>query len=609
MNKKERMVQRWKELSIGDRLSTGGFRMSRPGHTREVADLPVCHSGVIAAKYYAAGMILGTLTPDEGEAILRELEALQEKEPGRRYGCYRWYREETQIADTNGAFFITMPLLQLCVFAAEKVPPKHREYLTSMFRRSLVWFERECGDPQNHYSNKVLSDGAALSALAYLTHDAQAAEKAVRFCRQWNDYTETRGWGWGENVSPHYTEVILDALLLIGVTLYPADRDMAMKMSRWYHEIIRTVRFHGEKTFVPAIRSYNFPGRDGNVSENTGCPSMLCYKAGVDGDLLSRVDRDEDAEALCNYAMAWLIYEEKLSARAGEEQAWLYRELFAVENEPEVSVRKERVFDGAVAYTWKGERLRLGSLNCFPVIRGCYQFPTWGLGWQSMPLAFLAEGEQMGYARFRVDDGQILRTHPAYDRHSAYLSPALFGDAYLPAVRTSSTQNENALVAVRTMENVCNHVKLIADEWVIHRFRGEVWECGEWKCLIYPDCCAAILPLGGFDAAGENLSDRTCEILREGDALILRKILFAGDAGERLTCARLECGWAVLAFDGIHEKEELRKLLGEYRLEEAYGTDHQLPRVQTAQIRRSALLRGEQKVCEHIFDLYEGIRA
>lgn len=608
--KREQLIERWDELKVENRMEAGRFRMERPGHTREVAYLESCHSGVITSKVYAAGMYLGLLSEEEGKEILCALETLQvQDERDEKYGCYRWYFEETGIADTNGAFFVTMPLLQLCVYSKEKIPESHWEILERMFLRSIVWFKKECQNPQNHYSNKILSDAAALSALAFLLNKEEEKQCAIDFCRQWDRYTRTRGWGWGENISPIYLEVILDALLVIGIVMEQMDEDVAKAMAEHYKQRVEYANFHGKYTFVPAIRSYNFAGTDENINEENGILHMACYKSGVDSDLEERAMKDDNPELWAVYVIAYMIYEGKCSVHNHGELAKIYEKLFTVELKKDGVVRKERVFDSAEAYTWKGEHVRLGSVNHYPVIPGCYQHPTWGLGWQSMPVSFLVKGAQMGYARFRVDDGEIIRTHPAYDHHSAYLSPALFKGTYLPAVRTNCAQKEQVCIAVRTLENVNNEVISISDEWVVHRFKNEMFFHGDWVCLRYPNCCVAMLPLGGYWAQGENVNDHSSEVFMEKDDLIIRKYLYLDTGKKRFIHDRLECGWVIVAMDGRKDMEEIKGELDTYEVKDCYLDDHVYPRIETRQIRNVQVYRKEELICEEVFDIHHGIRA
>ena len=432
---------------------------------------------------------------------------------------------------------------------------------------------------------------------------------AIDFCRQWDLYTRTRGWGWGENISPIYLEVILDALLVIGMVMEEMDEEVAVSMAEHYRQRVDYARFHGKYTFVPAIRSYNFAGTDENRNEENDILHMACYKSGVDHDLDERVRKDDNAEQWAVYVIAYMIYEDKLSSRHGGEMEKRYKDLFAVTEKSGETVRKERVFDSAEAYTFKGKFVRLGSVNHYPVIPGCYQHPTWGLGWQSMPVSFLVKGAQMGYARFRVDDGEVIRTHPAYDHHSAYLSPALFKGEYLAAIRTNCAQNEGVCIAIRTLENINNEVLSICDEWVIHSFSDQTFSYRNWICLRYPKCCVAILPLGGYGAQGENIFDQSADVFMDNDSLIIRKPLYWDTEKKPLICDRLECGWVVVVMDQVNEIETIKQELDGYEVRDCYLDDHVYPRIETRRIRKVEVYRKKELICEEAFDIHHGIRA
>ena len=73
---KSKLIQRWKELNLSKYMKDGSFCMTRAGHTRAVAYLEHCHSGVLTARAYAAGTYLGTLSHEEGMDMLKKLESL-----------------------------------------------------------------------------------------------------------------------------------------------------------------------------------------------------------------------------------------------------------------------------------------------------------------------------------------------------------------------------------------------------------------------------------------------------------------------------------------------------------------------------------------------------
>ena len=82
--------------------------------------------------------------------------------------------------------------------------------------------------------------------------------------------------------------------------------------------------------------------------------------------------------------------------------------------------------------------------------------------------------KQVSFLRYTVDDGVRLRHHPHNDKHTAYQDPALFSEHYYPEVKTECVQNENILVAVRSMEKLRNKLSSICDSLIVQRFDGRV---------------------------------------------------------------------------------------------------------------------------------------
>lgn len=592
MEYREHFQKKWAQLKDDFPLDNGLFLRLGPGHTRKVADYAQVHEGRPTAQYYAAATWLGVLDEKSQLEILRALAQLQDRDPNSRfYGGFRWYSEEDFIEDTNAAFFITMPLLELVLYHEEKIPASNLPILREIFKLALCWFQRECTHPSNYYPNKVLSDGAALCALSCCLKDSSAKRTALSFVAQWARYTVERGWGWGEHISPVYSEIVLDALYVILRVLRQWQEPLE-HIQALYQHIIDIAAFHGEYEYVPAIRSYNFEGCDDRGF------TTLSYKARLEDRIPERINEVQEGRlSLVPLILCCFLYGGDRPAPKLQTEA----------------VRIERIFDSACSYTWKGKNLRMGSLNHFPVMPGCYQHPDWGLGWQSMPVSFLVEGAQTGYLRFGVQDGETLRTHPARDYHTAYLSSGLFSEKYLPAVRTNCTQNENVLVATRTIEKVHNYAEMIEDAWVVHHFHGRVEEIGGWKCLIYNNCSLAIQAVGGYTTDGCDIGNTQTLVQIQEDTLFIKKALYEGSAAV-LDAERLECQWVVIAFDGVSEPEVLKELLSNYRITDEYVPDYDIPRDagwlnKVWDSRMTKVFHGERLLLEHCFDPMQGIRS
>lgn len=593
-----------------------------------------------------------------GADTLRALAELQIRDPeNEHYGAFRWYAEEDRVQDSNAAFFILMPLVSLRLRAPEAMPAAHVGIMDGMLRHAAFWFERECREPELYYPNKTMSDGAMLLAIAHLLGDGKRLKIAGDYFERWEAYTARRGWGWGENMSLVYQGVMLNALEIAAPLLRAERPELAERLDSHRETLLDILRFHDGRELVPSIRSYNFGGE---VRRS----SLAWLIAGVTGtDELETQDSGETSFQVNDFATL-LLFENEFRERGGgdsEAKGWgtgetgggssvEVREPRAVtESQPTVApasaagayvginihdvsagnigstvskrnaaassepqpvprIREERVFDGATAYSWIGSRTRLGSLNRFPVIPGSYQHETWGLGWQSFPLSAAAEDGQVSYARWYVDDGQTVRTHPAESYKTAYLMPALFRESPYPDARTYAAQNGHALLALRVLDRVVQTAAEIADEWLVPGYAGEAAEIpgGDgrlWRVLRYPGAAIAIAPLegirfGGFAADSEKPERRpgVLQAEREAERLKLRQVLYAGEP-RALRAPRLEAGWAVLCLDDAADEAAVRARLAQVEIRDETLDDREVPREPHERIRFVRLLEsGREQV-------------
>ncbi|CAM4191575.1 hypothetical protein [Saccharibacillus endophyticus] len=624
------MSRMYAEASEGIVIENGLIRYDRPGHTRQVAHLKHCHEGRVSAGYYALGRLLDVSEPGEGARTLQALAELQIRNSADdRYGAFRWYAEEREVQDSNAAFFILMPLVSLRLKAPEAVPAEHAAIMDGMLRRAAFWFERECREPELFYPNKTMSDGAMLLAISHLLGDAERLDSAADYFDRWESYTSRRGWGWGENLSLVYQGVMLNALEIAEPLLRGVRPKLAERLARQRRSLLDILRFHDGTELVPTIRSYNFGGE-------LRRPSLAWMIAGVTGTNLS-----SEASFHVNDLSTLLLFDSAFEGEArspqgrhdGEDRKNGQAGRAMSAGVPRI--REERVFDDAFAYSWIGRRTRLGSLNRFPVIPGSYQHEAWGLGWQSFPLSAAAEGGQVSYARWSVDDGETVRTHPAESYKTAYLMPALFRDSPYPGVRTFAAQREHALLALRVLDNVRQPAAEIADEWVVPGFAGEAAELPgvdgrRWHVLRYAGAAIAISPLQSLtfglspEAAGaypdakmdevrkigtrgdgesggvslKELKHRPGVLIAERDEarLKLRQILHVGEPGLLLT-PRLQAGWAVICLDDANDEGAIRDRLSRIVIEDAVLDDREVPREPHERIRCVRLLEnGREQV-------------
>ena len=568
-------------------IEAGLVRYDRPGHTRQVAQLPYCHEARFSAGFYAYGTLLGRLDEAAGLEMLEAIAALQFTDPEHPdYGGFLWYREESVIQDSNAAFFILMPLVAVRLTSPGVFPASHLEIMQRMFRHAAAWFSRECRSPELFYPNKTMSDGAMLLAIAHFLGEPEYLRTATAYFKRWEEYTVRRGWGWGENISLVYQGVMMNALSIAGSVLREHDRELAGRLSVQMDALKQLLIFHDGEEFVPSIRSYNFRGE-------TPRQSLLWTVAGVTG-----VGALAEQTFSLNDLAAVLLFAADLRPRENTPAAL-----------PVPRIREERIFDASRAYTWVGQRTRLGSINRFPVMPGSYQHPAWGLGWQSFPVSFSVRGQQVSYLRWYVDDSAAVRTHPAEEYRSAYLMPALFAEPLYPEVETRSAQQGNALVVVRSMSRVHNRAAEIADEWVIHRYDGEVESVvntaggREWLVLRYPDCAVAVTALSGLDSKAEAHAVLPVTVVREEGRIRLRQVLYSG-RGTMLALPRLEAGWAVVCLDEAAEPADIQRLLDMVTIEDIVRDDREVPREPWARIRSIKLTAGHQPPVQLTVDPY-----
>lgn len=557
--------------------------IQEPAHlSRELAHTTGCRPGRESAEYYAAGIALGEVNSQEGMVILRELRKMQVTDPeDSRYGAFYWYMEDTRSINANAAFFILMALVGLRLTRPNRIPAEHIPFQNEMMASALHWFTKECSHPILYYTNKILSDGALLLAIASLTDSEEHYRLALNFFARWEDYTERRGWGWGENCSVTYIRVILDALQTACIVLEQVSEQSGLhdRLRRRFHQLLDYVRFHGRHEFIPTIRSYNFAGNSKNGH-------LIWLLAGIP----PHQGEESGSLNLIREINTLLLFENEL---IGEHIV-----------SPVPRTRSESIFDGSQAYTWIGKHGRMGSINRFPVMPGCYQQDSWGLGWQSFPVSFCAENERVAYLRWFVKGHGLVRTHPAVSQPDGYLNTALFQGTCHPNVQTDAAQEENFLLVVRSLANVHHSVEEIADEWLLHRFEGKLelldidmqGTIRQWVVLQYGASSVAITALDGIAADYNKRAGISVAISQEQEQLRIRQVLYAGE--ERMVSRpRLETGWGVVFIDEPIDRVALVSLLSGIQLNDEYVFDVEIPREEHIKKREISLcIEGNKKV-------------
>jgi hypothetical protein len=425
----------------GEKFDAGaGLWISpRPGHTQAVAHLPTVRSGVAAARRLTVAAQLEQLDQMPVASVLAALRRLQWLDGSRLHGCFRWYLEEERPVDTNAAFFIGLNLVALALRYRERLEPESTRLLDAMLADLRHWFAREVESETLYYPNKQLGD----LVCAWLLHeqaDDEADEPLARALEHAVDYWLESGWGWGEHMSDGYALVLLDelsALLLLSRRLPPAVRAKVLRLFTGLLDLEDA--FEGGPR-VPAIRSYQFLRRVNRPN----------YR-----DLVTPwTDGQARCDGAPHIALGHLFYE----------LGW---HRLAPSRSPRPVLLETRCHGGALARSWFGPRARLGSLSRFPLMAGAER-ATWGLSWQSMPLAFACGESGWGFLRWHTREGGLDRHHPARDQSRAYLHNALTDAVSPPLVgRTDSLQHAADVLVLRRMPALSRQWEALEDELVL----------------------------------------------------------------------------------------------------------------------------------------------
>ena len=558
------------------------------GHTVEANKHEVCHCGRTSSAWYAALALGGRLTDTVGLDILLALEELQNKdEKSPTYGCSRWYAEETRIHDTNGAFFLQLPILTVMLFDRQCIPESHAEVIDRMFARAVHWYTKALKNPIYYYSNKILSDGAMLIGIAKITENKEAFEIGLEFFEKWLDYTERDGWGWGENMSLGYNNVIFAAFKTAKLSLGDSEREQKIncRIQSVIDEQKALFKYFKGYEFTPAIRNYNFEGR----SRRKGLVSQI---AGLGSSVNSLVN---------TYFWEFITF------------AYLFKDEFKEEADvlpdKDMDIRLTKVYKDAVGYSCVMRNGSIGSMNKFPVINGSYEHKGWGLGWQSMPVNFAVYNGEVGYLRRIVRNEKETAYHPKH----AFLSPCLFSDAPYPEVLTRAKQEKNSVIAKRSIEKIHNAVGELSDELLVPRFSGKcekvTVEDREWAVISYENATVfvsatkgLVCPEGSFEVTeGNGRVTVPLEITLDTD-LSVKQTAFKTDEVVTLRCERIELGWIMLYEDKKIENAE--EYLADLKVEETVFNDGFEPRSPSYHQHRITVKREDNVLVDYLYDPY-----
>ena len=555
-----RIKKRFSEIEF--ELSDYMIMLNSKPHTPSIESLPRCSNGRETSAFYFLSRYFGTIDDSTAEGIVSEIIKLQNTDSADRlYGCMRWYREEPYIFDSNGAFFVLLPFALAYLLCADKMTRYEKENISLMLDRSCTWFKKECAGPI-YYTNKITSDGSILALISKIT--GKYKDECEAFWNEWIEYADKYGWGWGENISDCYSLITLNALS--AACLAVDNSDIKAKIEQKRTELMDYVSFHEGKEFIPSIRSYNFKGdiNYGGAIYNT---LIEPERIGTFADLMSSLVINLSSMA-----------DSSFSGNCSK------------------GVKVQKIFKDSFAYTWKGEGIRLGSVSQFPAMPGCYQNSNWGLGWQSMPVSAMIEGEYVSFLRFRTKVNGNTHSHPAQDKHSAFLYNRLFEDNTIPDYLTRTAQNDNMVIAVRSIANVANRAEFICDEWAVPGDKAvEICEVKDRKWYVIDDKIA-VCPLRSIQVNRTLREEPTVKILKENDFTTISSVIYEGESKE-IFSKYTESAWVIVMC------ENGRECLDNIIITDEDIVDRTVPREEMMKIRNISVSDGVNTV-RFSYDFY-----
>jgi len=395
------------------------------GHTAPVATAEQVHPGTNAAAQLVAAAVVERLDEVDAGAVLKALRQMQVTDGGSRHGCLKWYWEEPRPVDTNAAFFTGLNLIVLRLGfpdQLERLDADARGVLEAILTDLSVWFDQTLTHPSRYYPNKYMGDLVCrwllLETLGQQAERQRVAAEMLASARYWRE----ENWGWGEHMSNIYASVLLDQLSVLLLLAQDLPAEVRREYTALRDDLLAIEDAYGSGPRTPMIRDYNF----------TGSPTYDNYR-----DRVRRVQTAEDLSS-GNLAMrpvlAQLGWSSTVPPRAAAQ-----RDI------------KVPCYGGVSAVARIEGKTRLGTLSRYPLMPQM-EHPTWGLSWQSFPVALWHEQGGWGFLQWRTKIGEQNRAHPAERRAEAYLRNALTFDKPEPIVgHTWSIQEGGQAIVLRTM--------------------------------------------------------------------------------------------------------------------------------------------------------------
>lgn len=424
-------------------------------------DRPVVHN----ARFNAGSILLaaefGLLDDPRAEKAVRALQRLQEPDTG----MFREHLEDTRVRDNNVAFFVCRILLVLKYNHSEQLTPQSRRIVDDMLNNSYQWFYKAAMKESYLYPNAYLGDLLCAKLVQEMgSHPLKEREALSQIMLKSADYWQQKGWGWGEHLSDPYAGVCID--MLSQYLLFTKDKKNPM-YRRYYQllkELLAIDDIYGEGPRVPAVRSYAFTTRKGGRTLYRD--RIATFKA----EPMQKNNFWREGELLYDayFDAGW---HECIEPPRGKVQRNI----------------KIPCFGGITAWAIQEKDFRLGALSKFPIMPTAENH-TWGLAWQSFPVAFWSPKGDWGFMQWEtVEDGEV-KAHPTHKMTGAraltsHVNPPVYGKTY-------SIQRGGDLLVVRIMPVIVQDWMNVTDGFKIADCTAKISEADSifsQLLLKYPD--------------------------------------------------------------------------------------------------------------------------
>ena len=404
-----------------------GLFLSDPekaGHTADCFGKKNLHSLPDSVSFMTYAALAGRLNEIDCHRILTNIRECQFQEAERR-GLIKWFLEDRDQTDGNAPFFICTGLIPLRKYFSKELGNKCCQRIDEIFSDTLHHFISNCGHGTCYYPNSFLGDVVFAWLINEMCGEKDNDAMLLKTLNASAKYWLEDGWGWGEHMSDCYAMVCnyeISMLILMSDRLPEETRSLYFNALR---QLLEIEDCYGGKPRMPAMRSYSF--------ENTpkACP-------------FREVVRD------------WLPDEIVVIGNLPPIGPMLKRLGWYEMAPPPAKPQKEievPCFDGTKASAFMESDFRIGAMSRYPAM-DCCDHQTWGLSWQSFPVAFLHDAGDWGFLQWTaVEDGKTY-AHPSHKKNydqikglTTKINPPITG-------KTFSVRNGGNLLVLRRMPSI-----------------------------------------------------------------------------------------------------------------------------------------------------------